>query len=55
MRKLFRKMRNWLDLGFRPKETSYNPANEYCPECGYYCLGHGGFWCIDKPSMRDNS
>jgi len=22
-----------------------------CPVCGYYCLGRGGIWCIDKPSM----
>lgn len=24
-----------------------------CPVCGYYCLGKGGFGCIDKPSMID--
>ena len=22
-----------------------------CPTCGYYCLGHGGMGCIDKPFM----
>jgi len=22
-----------------------------CPVCGYYCLGKGGYGCIDKPSM----
>lgn len=23
----------------------------YCPVCGYYCLGHGGIGCIDKPTV----
>jgi hypothetical protein len=22
-----------------------------CPICGYYCLGKGGFGCIDKPKL----
>ena len=22
-----------------------------CPVCGYYCLGNGGYGCIDKPSL----
>ncbi len=22
-----------------------------CPVCGYYCLGNGGFGCIDKISL----
>jgi len=22
-----------------------------CPVCGYFCLGHGGIGCIDKPFM----
>lgn len=22
-----------------------------CPACGYYCLGDGGSYCIDKPLM----
>lgn len=27
-------------------------ASDYqCPVCGYYCLGRGGFYCIDKPNM----
>ena len=25
--------------------------NIQCPVCGYYCLGKGGFGCIDKPTM----
>lgn|SRR3990167_1899296 len=25
--------------------------NEQCPVCGYYCLGNGGFGCIDKPTL----
>lgn len=30
----------------------------YCPVCGYYCLGKGGFGCIDKPflvGLKDDS
>lgn len=28
------------------------PASEIqCPVCGYYCLGKGGFGCIDKPTL----
>lgn len=23
-------------------------SDSYCPVCGYYCLGNGGFGCIDK-------
>ena len=23
-----------------------------CPVCGYYCLGKGGFGCIDKPGFQ---
>ena len=30
-----------------------NPENIQCPTCGYYCLGKGGFGCIDKPSLQD--
>jgi hypothetical protein len=30
-----------------------DPANIQCPVCGYYCLGKGGFWCIDKPSLQN--
>lgn len=22
-----------------------------CPVCGYYCLGKGGWGCIDKPEL----
>lgn len=29
--------------------------DEQCPVCGYYCLGHGGAGCIDKPSMLQTS
>ena len=25
--------------------------NVQCPVCGYYCLGRGGYGCIDKPSI----
>jgi hypothetical protein len=28
------------------------PASEvHCPACGYYCVGKGGFGCIDKPAL----
>lgn len=27
------------------------PEDIQCPSCGYYCLGKGGFDCIDKPTM----
>jgi len=26
-------------------------ADMICPVCGYYCLGKGGYGCIDKPSF----
>lgn len=22
-----------------------------CPECGFYCLGKGGKFCVDKPAL----
>lgn len=25
------------------------PEEKICPACGYYCLGKGGYGCIDKP------
>lgn len=25
---------------------------DQCPICGYYCLGHGGKGCIDKPTIK---
>ena len=24
-----------------------------CPVCGYYCLGNGGKFCIDKKSLYE--
>jgi hypothetical protein len=26
-----------------------NAEDIICPHCGYYCLGNGGIFCIDKP------
>lgn len=26
-------------------------GEEFCPVCGYYCLGKGGAFCIDKPKL----
>ena len=23
----------------------------WCPACGWYCLGKGGQFCIDKPAI----
>jgi hypothetical protein len=35
-----------------PDGESNHDANAIvCPVCGYYCLGKGGFGCIDKPNM----
>ena len=34
----------------KPKQTA---ADIYCPVCGYYCLGKGGFGCIDKLTMYE--
>lgn len=28
-----------------------NPDDIQCPVCGYYCIGKGGFGCIDKPKL----
>lgn len=30
---------------------SNNYKDEHCPVCGYYCLGKGGAFCIDKPAL----
>lgn len=27
------------------------PTELQCPVCGYYCLGKGGFGCINKPKL----
>jgi hypothetical protein len=27
------------------------PEDIQCPVCGYYCIGRGGFGCIDKPKL----
>ena len=34
---------------FSKKE--YKAEDEQCPVCGYYCIGNGGVYCIDKPSF----
>lgn len=28
-------------------------AEIVCPVCGYYCLGNGGIFCIDKKGMYE--
>jgi len=33
--------------------TETDPKDEFCPVCGYYCLGNGGVGCINKSSMLD--
>ena len=30
---------------------SYKACKIHCPVCGYYCVGKGGFGCIDKPKL----
>lgn len=36
---------------WRKPNLKYKVQDEFCPTCGYYCLGKGGIGCIDKPSM----
>ena len=31
-------------------EKMVDPESITCPVCGFYCLGKGGYGCIDKPS-----
>ena len=35
-----------------PLFKSVKPEDIQCPVCGYYCLGKGGFGCIDKPNIK---
>ena len=30
----------------------YKNTQIQCPVCGFYCIGKGGFGCIDKPSFN---
>jgi len=32
-------------------KVNENPKDIQCPVCGYYCLGNGGYGCIDKPTL----
>ena len=34
-------------------KTEGIPEEIQCPVCGYFCLGKGGYGCIDKPSLVD--
>lgn len=36
-------------------EDRLREEDQHCPVCGYYCLGRGGYGCIDKPSMIKNT
>jgi len=43
----------WLKRYFQ-KRTTRKPINYddiICPVCGKYCLGKGGYGCIDKPNL----
>lgn len=31
--------------------STSKPEDTFCPVCGYYCLGKGGYFCIDKPTL----
>ena len=33
------------------KNKEEKPEDIICPVCGYYCLGKGGYGCIDKPTI----
>ena len=37
--------------GHTDNKLSDTEENISCPVCGYYCLGKGGFGCIDKPTL----
>lgn len=37
------------------KEVMQSAMNENCPACGYYCLGNGGVYCIDKPTKVETT
>jgi len=43
------------DLGDGASRENNTHEDIQCPVCGYYCLGHGGHGCIDKPSMVNNA
>lgn len=42
-----------LELPELPDYFQHWHGEEVCPTCGYYCLGKGGFGCIDKPSLAN--
>ena len=34
------------------KSRTVTPVEDiHCPVCGYYCLGKGGVFCIDKKGL----
>lgn len=37
---------------FHEERVKQWQENIQCPVCGYYCLGKGGFGCIDKPKLQ---
>lgn len=41
---MWSKIIDWINKDEKPEQT-------ICPLCGYYCLGKGGIYCIDKPTM----
>ena len=44
-------LRKLWDTPPRDEDTSPRAEDLQCPVCGYYCLGHGGVGCIDKPKL----
>ncbi len=40
-----------LFAGIKNAFKAKGAEEEACPVCGYYCLGNGGVYCIDKPSL----
>lgn len=55
LRKSFRTVFDSISLSkpevLQPQTGESSLSNIQCPVCGYYCLGHGGVGCIDKPFL----
>lgn len=43
----------WICLDCGIHKVLFEIENEQCPVCGYYCIGKGGYGCIDKKSMYE--
>lgn len=52
--KLVKSVGKRLKRYFQRRTKKNKPEEIQCPVCGYYCLGRGGFGCIDKPGFLSN-